>query len=69
MLFRSLAGAIGTPVWTLLPFMPDYRWLLGRADSPWYASMRLFRQEKAGDWEGVIANVAKALTGWQGKGG
>ncbi len=64
-----LAGAMGKPVWTLLPFMPDYRWLLGRADSPWYASMRLFRQEKAGDWEGVIAAVAKALTVWQGKGG
>ncbi|MBX7199520.1 MAG: tetratricopeptide repeat protein [Rhodospirillaceae bacterium] len=64
-----LAGAMGRPVWTLLPFMPDYRWLLGRSDSPWYASMRLFRQEKAGDWEGVIAHVIKALTDWQGKGG
>lgn len=64
-----LAGALGRPVWTLLPFMPDYRWLLGRADSPWYASMRLFRQEKAGDWEGVIANAAKALIDWQGKDG
>lgn len=62
-----LAGAMGKPAWTLLPSMPDYRWLLGRADSPWYASMRLFRQEKAGDWEGVIANVAKALTDWQRK--
>lgn len=64
-----LAGAMGKPVWTLLPFMPDYRWLLGRSDSPWYASMRLFRQEKAGDWEGVIAAVGKALIDWQGKDG
>ncbi len=64
-----LAGAMGKPVWTLLPFMPDYRWLLGRTDSPWYASMRLFRQETAGDWEDVIARVSNALRTWQGKGG
>lgn len=56
-----LAGAMGRPVWTLLPFAPDWRWLTGRTDSPWYASMRLFRQRVAGDWAGVIADVGEAL--------
>lgn len=64
-----LAGALGRPVWTLLPFMPDFRWLLGRADSPWYASMRLFRQPQAGAWEAVISQVAQALTHWKGNDG
>lgn len=56
-----LAGALGKPVWTLLPFVPDWRWLLGRDDSPWYPSMRLFRQTSPGDWQGVIDNVETAL--------
>jgi Flp pilus assembly protein TadD len=56
-----LAGALGKPVWLLLPFSPDYRWLLGRADSPWYPTMRLFRQPSPGAWEPVIADVAAAL--------
>ena len=56
-----LAGALGRPVWPLLPFLPDWRWLLGRDDSPWYPTMRLFRQEKPGDWTGVIAQAAEAL--------
>ncbi len=56
-----LAGALGRPVWTLLPFVPDWRWLMGREDSPWYPTMRLFRQERPGDWEGVFARVAAAL--------
>jgi hypothetical protein len=56
-----LAGALGRPVWTLLPFMPDWRWGLKREDTPWYSTMRLFRQPKAGDWESVIARVAGEL--------
>jgi hypothetical protein len=56
-----LAGALGKPVWTLLPFSPDWRWLLDRKDSPWYPSMRLFRQKSRGDWDDVIARVAEAL--------
>ena len=56
-----LAGAIGKPVWTLLPFAPDWRWLLNRDDSPWYPSMRLFRQTKPNDWDGVFEQVKDAL--------
>ena len=56
-----LAGALGAPVWTLLPFNSDWRWMLDRDDSPWYPSMRLFRQETPGDWEGVFQEVETAL--------
>ena len=56
-----LAGAIGKAVWTLLPFAPDWRWLLEREDSPWYPSMRLFRQTYPGDWEGVMQRVRQVL--------
>jgi tetratricopeptide (TPR) repeat protein len=56
-----LAGALGKPVWTLLPFSPDWRWLLNREDSPWYPTMRLFRQPSIGDWEPVITKVADEL--------
>ena len=56
-----LAGALGIPAWVMLPFAPDWRWMLGREDSPWYAGMRLFRQEKPGDWAGVAQRVATAL--------
>jgi hypothetical protein len=59
-----LAGALGRPVWTLLPFDGEWRWLLEREDTPWYPSMRLFRQEKPGDWSGVLAKVAAALRQW-----
>ena len=58
-----LAGAIGKPVWTLLPFAPDWRWMLKRADSPWYPSMRLFRQTRSNDWTSVFEQVKEALRG------
>jgi hypothetical protein len=53
---------MGKPVWILLPFSPDWRWLLGRDDSPWYPSARIFRQERHSDWDGVLRRVAEALT-------
>ncbi|MBZ0107197.1 MAG: tetratricopeptide repeat protein [Candidatus Scalindua rubra] len=56
-----LAGAIGKPVWTLLPFVPDWRWMLERSDSPWYPGMRLFRQTQLNDWAGVFNQVKEAL--------
>jgi hypothetical protein len=56
-----LAGALGVPVWVAIPFAPDWRWLLGRSDSPWYPTMRLFRQERRGDWRGVFRRVEVAL--------
>jgi tetratricopeptide (TPR) repeat protein len=56
-----LAGALGRPVWTLLPFLPDWRWLTDRTDSPWYPTMRLYRQTTRGDWASVIARVAADL--------
>lgn len=57
-----LAGALGKPVWVLIPSKPDWRWLLDREDSPWYPTMRLFRQKNPGDWTQVIERVALALT-------
>ncbi len=56
-----LAGALGRPTWILLSFIADWRWLLDREDSPWYPTARLFRQNEAGDWDGVIARVRAAL--------
>ena len=56
-----LAGALGKPVFILLPFNGDWRWLLEREDSPWYGSARLFRQKKPGDWDDVIARVSKEV--------
>ncbi|GAC1454941.1 MAG: tetratricopeptide repeat protein [Steroidobacteraceae bacterium] len=56
-----LAGALGRPVWTALSLSPEWRWLLGRADSPWYPTMRLFRQTTAGDFGAVVTEMAAAL--------
>jgi hypothetical protein len=56
-----LAGALGLPVWVLLQAHADWRWMDGREDSPWYPTMRLVRQPRAGDWAGAIARLATAL--------
>ena len=56
-----LAGALAKPVWVLLPFLSDWRWLLDRDDSPWYPTARLFRQHAAGDWSGVVGDVGVEL--------
>jgi tetratricopeptide (TPR) repeat protein len=57
-----LAGALGVPVWLLLPYAADWRWMVERKSSPWYPSLRIFRQPHAGDWHSVIAEVRQALT-------
>jgi ADP-heptose:LPS heptosyltransferase len=57
-----LAGALAKPTWVLLPFAPDWRWLMDREDSPWYPTVRLFRQPSFGDWDSVIARVRHELT-------
>jgi hypothetical protein len=59
-----LAGALGVPVWLALPLAPDWRWLLDRADSPWYATMRLFRQRQRGTWQDVFDDIRRALCEW-----
>jgi tetratricopeptide (TPR) repeat protein len=56
-----LAGALGKPVWILLPYNPSWRWMLEREDSPWYPSARLFRQPRGGDWDSVITRIAETL--------
>ena len=56
-----LAGALAVPVWVALPAAPDWRWLLARHDSPWYPSMRLFRQSTLGHWDDVFLELAQAL--------
>jgi tetratricopeptide (TPR) repeat protein len=56
-----LAGALGVPVWVPLPFVPDWRWHLEREDSPWYPTMRLFRQKRSDDWEVVFERMAHEL--------
>jgi len=56
-----LAGAMGKPVWVLLLYVADWRWLLDRNDSPWYPTMRLFRQPAIGDWTTPICAVAQCL--------
>ena len=56
-----IAGALGKQVWTLLPYIPDWRWMLDREDTPWYPSMRLFRQNETRDWSGVFSQVRSEL--------
>lgn len=56
-----VAAALGKPVWLMLPYSPDWRWLLGRDDSPWYPGMRLFRQDAGADWAGAIQRLQAAL--------
>jgi len=56
-----LAGALGMPVWLALPSAPDWRWLLDRSDSPWYPTMRLFRQRNRGDWTTVFDEMEQLL--------
>jgi Flp pilus assembly protein TadD len=60
-----LAGAMGKPVWVLLPLAPDWRWMLDREDTPWYPTIRLFRQDASGEWEGVVHRIAIALRAQQ----
>jgi hypothetical protein len=57
-----LAGALGKPVWIMLPFSADWRWLRDREDSPWYPTARLFRQPQRGAWHDVVQRVAEALS-------
>jgi hypothetical protein len=56
-----LAGGLGVDTWVALPYAPDWRWLLNRADSPWYPSVRLFRQRRLGDWNEVFQRIAVEL--------
>ncbi len=67
-----LAGALGVPVWVALPFIPDWRWLMHREDSPWYPTMRLFRQSERGNWPAVFERIAgevKKLLAQRSRGG
>ena len=58
-----LAGALGRPAWVMLPLVPDWRWLIGREDTPWYPTVRLFRQTERGNWLGVLDRLSDALKG------
>lgn len=56
-----LAGALGVPVWVAIPVVPDWRWMLDRTDTPWYPTMKLFRQTRLGDWQSVFEQMAEEL--------
>jgi ADP-heptose:LPS heptosyltransferase len=64
-LAAHLAGAMGKPAWMVLQHAADWRWMVNRADSPWYPSLRLFRQPSAGDWAGTLHQVSTALAQWK----
>ena len=57
-----LAGALGRPTWIALKYVPEWRWMLDRSDSPWYPSARLFRQKIDGDWSAVIGDMVEELS-------
>jgi hypothetical protein len=57
-----LSAALGCPTWIMLPFAPDFRWLLERSDSPWYPTVHLFRQHKPRDWDSVVNHIVKTLS-------
>ena len=57
-----MAGALGVPVWVLLPYVCEWRWMQNFEDTPWYETMRLFRQEKPGEWGEVFGRVLKVLS-------
>jgi ADP-heptose:LPS heptosyltransferase len=61
-MMAHLAGALAVPVWTLLPYECDWRWMLEREDSPWYPSMRLFRQALPGKWSAAVSRLTQALS-------
>jgi len=62
--FVHLAGGLGVPVWLLLNFGGDWRWMRGRSDSPWYPTLRIFRQREPGAWPAVVTEVRSALQEW-----
>jgi ADP-heptose:LPS heptosyltransferase len=64
-----LAGALGARVWLVLQAVPDWRWLIGRTDSPWYPTMRLFRQRTPGNWAEVFDRIATELATLRSRGG
>jgi hypothetical protein len=63
-MLAHLAGALGRPVWVMLPWDADWRWMLEREDSPWYPTMRLFRQDARSDWDSTVRKVSQALSAW-----
>lgn len=63
-LTAHLAGALGVPAWVMLQYAADWRWMTARCDSPWYPSLRLFRQQRQGDWASVISQIRAAMGGW-----
>ena len=59
-----LAGALNKPLWVLLPYVADYRWMIDRIDSPWYPSATLFRQKETNNWDNVISSIVRSLSSY-----